>query len=75
MRISIHRQVANVASSRHLDELLDAALADSFPASDPVAIGIAQPAQHAAGDHERDTKAAPVGGLGPRAAPVPRSSL
>ena len=30
--------------ARHLDDLLDQALADSFPASDPVAIDFASPA-------------------------------
>lgn len=33
----------------HLDELLDQALADSFPASDPVAIDFGAPADVAAG--------------------------
>ena len=33
----------------HLDELLDQALADSFPASDPVAIDFASPADAATG--------------------------
>ena len=30
--------------ARHLDELFDQALADSFPASDPVAIDFVSPA-------------------------------
>ena len=33
--------------ARHLDDLLDQALADSFPASDPVAIDFASPADEA----------------------------
>ena len=38
----------------HLDELLDQALADSFPASDPVAIDFGSPAGVATGgEHEK----------------------
>lgn len=38
----------------HLDELLDQALADSFPASDPVAIDFASPADAATvGEREK----------------------
>lgn len=41
MRIAIRRvdRGAGRSAAEHLDALLDAALADSFPASDPVAIG------------------------------------
>lgn len=36
----------------HLDELLDEALKDTFPASDPVAVGIDKPARNKARDQD-----------------------
>jgi len=39
---------------RHLDDLLDEALAQSFPASDPVAIDFGAPAERASNE-ERET--------------------
>jgi hypothetical protein len=37
-------------NTRHLDDLLDQALADSFPASDPVAIDFESPAAEVASE-------------------------
>jgi len=44
----------------HLDELLDQALADSFPSSDPVAIDFASPADVATGGEREKCPAAPA---------------
>jgi hypothetical protein len=40
--------------ARHLDDLLDQALADSFPASDPVAIDFALPAVEATSEKREE---------------------
>jgi hypothetical protein len=39
--------------SAHLDQLLDEALEESFPASDPVAIHFDEPARKIAGEEDR----------------------
>ena len=38
------RRAATLSDRDHLEELLDQALADSFPASDPVAVDFESPA-------------------------------
>jgi len=45
--------LASRPNKRHLDELLDKALADSFPASDPVSSLVTDDHLHAVTDRER----------------------
>jgi hypothetical protein len=47
------RQAVTPPNRRHLDNLLDQALADSFPASDPVAINFDSPGDWQASEERR----------------------
>jgi hypothetical protein len=39
-------ELAEPSRKKHLDELLDEALKETFPASDPIAVDVDTPAEH-----------------------------